>query len=618
MPSSSPDNISGRISVVLASERAAALPNGELLARFLKHQDESAFAVLVHRYGALVLGVCRRTLYDPTDAEDAFQATFLVLARKASSIRRPEALASWLHGVAYRAARKLRTARLRREHITEPLIEVAEPDSTVANVTWQEVQTVLDDELARLPEAYRTPLVLCYLEGKTQDEAAQQLGWTLGALRGRLQRGRERLRLLLERRGLTLSVALLSATLIHAKPHAAVSAALEVATARAALLAVTGKSLVGAVSAQTIAVLKSVLQKLFLGKLLMAALLLGVGVVGASGALTLAYMASKGSPQDSQHAPVNSAAPVKLVRGLTEIRRFVGNRDETRPPWVTRVLLTPAGQIITAGDAVHGWDPGTGEQLFACEKNLGSSWGLALDRDGRRLIVSDPWQSVRIFDLETYEELRCLAGHRGTVWGAILSQDGALAVTGGADQTIRVWEVATGKQLRVFEGVHEHIRCLALSPDGKFLAAGHFVPEPGQSGNVRLWEVAAGKEVRLFAGHNREVSSVAFSADGKRLLTSSYDRTIRIWDVDSGKELRCLTGHTHRVEYAAFTPDERLVVSCGNEFDPTLRLWDVDTGKQVSVSEPVAGGLLSVAALPDGRHCVSTGKDGFIRIWQMD
>jgi RNA polymerase sigma factor (sigma-70 family) len=204
MPSSSPENISGRISLVLASERAAALPNGELLARFVKHHDEGAFGALIHRYGALVLSVCRRTLYDPSDAEDAFQATFLVLARKAGSIRHPEALASWLHGVAFRAARKLRMARQLREQKTVPLIEVAEPDTTAADVTWQEVQNVLDHELARLPNVYRTPLVLCYLEGKTQDEAAQQLGWTLGALRGRLQRGRERLRSMLERRGLTL------------------------------------------------------------------------------------------------------------------------------------------------------------------------------------------------------------------------------------------------------------------------------------------------------------------------------------------------------------------------------------------------------------------------------
>jgi RNA polymerase sigma factor (sigma-70 family) len=196
----------------LAAVHAGGRPSDQdLLSRFVRDRDEAAFAALVERHAGLVLGVCRRLLRHAHDAEDACQATFLVLARRAATIRKQASLASWLHGVAFRAAANLRRTRARRSaHETA----LAEPPATPpADVTWREVQAVLDEELARLPERLRAPLVLCYLEGRTRDEAAQLLGWSPGALRGRLERGRERLRARLTRRGLALPTALLAALL---------------------------------------------------------------------------------------------------------------------------------------------------------------------------------------------------------------------------------------------------------------------------------------------------------------------------------------------------------------------------------------------------------------------
>jgi RNA polymerase sigma factor (sigma-70 family) len=165
----------------------------QLLERFLSRKDEAAFAALVRRYGPLVLSVCRRVLDRIQDAEDAFQATFLVLVRKGWSIGNPELLGNWLYGVAYRVARKARVRAARRreqERQAEPMV-VSDPSDAVS---WDEMRTALDEELHRLPEKYRQPLVLCYLQGLTNEEAARRLGWPAGSMSYRLGRAREMLR----------------------------------------------------------------------------------------------------------------------------------------------------------------------------------------------------------------------------------------------------------------------------------------------------------------------------------------------------------------------------------------------------------------------------------------
>ena len=184
--------------------------DAELLERFVAAHDEAAFARLVERYGPLVLGVCRRVLRNHHDAEDAFQATFLVLARKARHIRRRDALAGWLYRVAYRLAVKHRAAARRQAERQPP---PARPREAEDQAGWGDLRTVLDEELDRLPERYRTPLRLCCLAGCTRDEAARRLGCTLGALKMRLERGRQLLRNRLARRGLALSAVLLAVLL---------------------------------------------------------------------------------------------------------------------------------------------------------------------------------------------------------------------------------------------------------------------------------------------------------------------------------------------------------------------------------------------------------------------
>jgi RNA polymerase sigma factor (sigma-70 family) len=178
---------------LLAALNAQKSPDRQLLQRFVASGDEAAFAALVQRHAGVVLGMCRRILGHEHDAEDAFQATFLVLARKAGSIRKVESLASWLYGVAYRVSVKARASAARRRTCEKQAPGPAPADPADA-VTWGELRTALDQELQRLPEKYRAPLVLCYLEGLTNHEAARQLGWLPGAVEWRVKRGRQILR----------------------------------------------------------------------------------------------------------------------------------------------------------------------------------------------------------------------------------------------------------------------------------------------------------------------------------------------------------------------------------------------------------------------------------------
>ncbi len=215
---------------LLGGGSVVALGEGQLLERFVADRDEAAFEALVGRHGPMVLGTCRRMLLDPRDVEDAFQATFLVLARRAGSIRDGDRLGPWLHGVARRVAARARALAARRRAVEGPGGEdraVTPPDPPEG----AELREVLDEELARLPEKYRAPLVLCYLEGLTHDEAARQLRWPIGTVRSRLAGGRDRLRSRLARRGLAPSAALPGLVPIPALPEALLSTTARLATA---------------------------------------------------------------------------------------------------------------------------------------------------------------------------------------------------------------------------------------------------------------------------------------------------------------------------------------------------------------------------------------------------
>src|SRR5579885_3039271 len=187
---------------IFRGETVSGLSEWQLLERYLQRRDDSAFEALVTRHAPMVLGVCRRMLGDALDVEDAFQATFLVLVRRSRQLGPRDAIGPWLHGVAVRVALRARSrAARRRRH--EPITLEFPAIAPVDPRPDPELGEILDQELSRLPAKYRSPLVLCYLEGRTHEEAAQQLQWPLGTLKGRLARARILMRSRLARRGLS-------------------------------------------------------------------------------------------------------------------------------------------------------------------------------------------------------------------------------------------------------------------------------------------------------------------------------------------------------------------------------------------------------------------------------
>jgi RNA polymerase sigma-70 factor (ECF subfamily) len=265
--------------------------DAQLLSRFVAQRDESAFAALVERHGPMVFAVCRRILRDSHDSEDAYQATFLVLARKASSIAQPETLGNWLYGVAYRTALQGRTtAAKRRAQEVQHVVAPTERDP-VDELIVKEISLLLDEELNRLPTKYRTPFVLCYLSGQTHEEIASVLGCPRKTVTTRLMRARERLRGRLVRRGMTLASGTL-ATLLSEKSLTAASVSIPDVdlTARAALQFVTNATIATrTVSAPVAALAKGVLISMTVKKVkfVIAALFAAAIFGGTAGLLAL-------------------------------------------------------------------------------------------------------------------------------------------------------------------------------------------------------------------------------------------------------------------------------------------------------------------------------------------
>src|SRR5437762_11399301 len=250
--------------------RGADFTDGELIQRFRDARDEAAFAALLHRHGPLVLGVCHRILYNSHDAEDAFQATFLLLVRKAHTIVKLGSVASWLHGVAHRVAVRLKKDVARRRQRERQACRPMASDQ-LKEIVWCDLRAMLDEEVQRLPARCREPFALCYLEGKTNAEAARLLGCPKGTVQSRLTHARELLRAALARRGLVLSASLLATMMPQPAAATAAGARLIESTLRMAL-APSGHAAVaaGVISPRVLMLADGALGSTMLGKFTIA------------------------------------------------------------------------------------------------------------------------------------------------------------------------------------------------------------------------------------------------------------------------------------------------------------------------------------------------------------
>ncbi|HWY87934.1 MAG TPA: sigma-70 family RNA polymerase sigma factor, partial [Gemmataceae bacterium] len=549
------------------------LTDCELLERFVTHREESAFTFLVRRHGPMILGVGRRLLGDAHEAEDVFQATFLVLARRTSAIGGKKSVGGWLYGVAHNIALKARAKTAARRH-RERQARNQSARQPMDNLSCQELRSALDEAIGALPEKYRTPIVLCYLEGKSHNQAAKELGWPKNTVTNRLARARELLRRHLERRGIILAVGALATTLTAMATAAPMPAMLTIKTVKAAALIAAGKTVAGGcISAGALALAEEAIIGIvgIKGKLVVMMVALGLAVGGASWA---GYSGLLEKVQTAQTVNVvKREEPLKLPsRKPAE----AAADDETRLDRFGDPL--PSRAVARIGSTR--WWCGYIRQDYP--------FPFVFTSDGKNLVCCDG-EAVRWLDASSGKEVRRIRP-QGEITQFALSPDGKLLVlvTANERSVLQVWEVGTSKEIRRIPV--KVTDAFAFSPDGKVLAAG--------CAEIRLWDVSSWQEKGRFAG-DPQAWSIYFLPDSKTLISGGGNAdTIRWWDVDKGREIRRLDKLVREhYRLLALSPDGKRLAAWVRPFGQSpvrpymLYLWDATTGQEVSRTELKSGHL---------------------------
>jgi RNA polymerase sigma factor (sigma-70 family) len=615
---------------------AGGLTDAQLLEQFVAQRDEAAFEVLVWRHGPKVLGVCRRVLRHEQDAEDAFQATFLVLVRKAGSIGKSQAVGSWLSRVAFRVALRAKVLcdkqGAREKHVPDVAASARQPEWL-----WSDLRPLLDDEVNRLPAKYRAPFLLCYVDGKTNEEAAQELGCPKGTILSRLAWARERLRERLTRRGVTLSAGLLAAALTTKAVEAGVPAALVDSTLKTARLVAAGKAVAEVASSQVAAFTNGALQIMLWTKIkLIAACVLAVGFLGG-GVLALQTVGAR--PAAGQPASVAKAKAEPPPKPADK-------PEKTDDPPVDRLGdLLPEGALARLGTLRFGHGAPIACVAFSGDNKLLASGGMDgfvnvwdVSTGQRRLHVNDAkWAKMFGF---------------GTAVGVALSSDGACLAIAWVNSPPELWEVRTGKKLLDIGDTFCRGSRVQFSGNGKYLTISPS-DKDDKDGTAILAEVETGKvifssageilllperfihldpnrpEVSLrklgdnevsiqFKGHKGSVTAAALTPDGKKLFTHGSDRTLRVWDTTTGKELHRLDKTPETACQLVPAPDAKSILTLVNQAS-SMQCWDVESGQLRWTAKVVENGssFAHASFLPEGNSVVTGHGSGRLRQWDI-
>jgi RNA polymerase sigma factor (sigma-70 family) len=613
--------------------------DAELLSRFVRSQEDAAFELLFWRHGPLVWSVCRRLLGDSADAEDAFQATFVVLARKGKSVGDGSAVAGWLHQVAWRASINARKARARRAaHEARAAqgpspCDNCDPTKMIAD---QELTMVVDLEIASLPMKYRLPLVLCDLEGRSRESAAAELQCSLGTLHSRLARGREKLKGRLLRRGLALPT--LAAT------------ALPVDVASAALQSLSQQRSV-AVAALVDGVLKSMAlstAKKLAGALALCCLLAAGVAWGIRPDLhdAIARPMPIAAVQGKKEVPVNfidrdlGPLPKDAVAriGSTRFRhdgdvsKLAYSRDGK---WLASMSIAP--QDATA----RLWDAATGREKLRVKLDQ-PAFGqmpsaLGFTAEGKQFLVLDT-TSIRSFDIVTGKEFfahphqaagqqnveakRPKGGNPPQAKGRNRLQAGAIAPDGKSyvlswnDGTFEVRDLPSGAIRK--KGSHpftKYLSCLVqFSPDSRrFLL---IVTDD----HVPVYDAASAEHISVVSAKDKCFLETFLLAGSDELVAKiSDDRganpIVAVFDVKSGKILRNLAGdwNTHTI---AISPDGKVIVAA-HAYKEFAQLLNLETGKEIGrIPMPYSSVVLTFS--PDGKTLAGAFfGSGAIIVWDV-
>jgi RNA polymerase sigma factor (sigma-70 family) len=598
---------------------ASSLTDGECLRRYARDRDEAAFAEVVRRNGPLVLRACRSVLPDPAAADDAFQTAFLALSRHAGRLTGSPSVAGWRCRADARRRRRERAA--------------VRPQSD-GNTSWAEVREAIDAALVRLPDRYRTPLVLCYVQGLGYDDAARRLGCSAGALRGRLERGRALLRRRLQPLGLSVLA-------VAAAGLPAVSADLRAATLRTIHTA-------GPASCRV-----------------MIAMLAG-GLALAAGGLALVAGAGGAPPPPPADRPaVTAPAPREIaVDALGDqlppraVARLGGDRWR-HDGEATSLAFTPDGKTLVVLSQRSGvitfFETATGRRLYRLtDGGEARVVALAVSPDGKLVAAQSGDRTVRVWDTKSKSHFHTLKSPTPEFDGAeaylhiAFSADSKRLAASMGDDLITIWDVATGKPAATATGHRHGNPALTLSPDGTTLAiaagptvqlrdsrTGEFLrglnPDHGPTfslaystdgktlatggrDRIILSEVETGKEIARLEAKIGAILNVALTPDGKTLLSATEDGVVRVWDVATRKVRLQLDSRGWIGRSMAMSADGK-TVAMGTVYN-VVRVWDVATGKELSAD--VTGHdapVRSVAFSPDGKLLVTAGLNQHIHIW---
>ncbi len=580
--------------------------DAELVGRFRDAHDQAAFAELVRRHGPMVFGACRRMLPCRQDAEDAFQATFLVLAVKPDAVRPPDRVGAWLHGVACRAALKARRTAARRAAAESRAADLRQPSPPPD----PDLAALLDDALLALPEKYRLPVVECHLAGRSRKEAAARLGWSEGTLSGRLARALNLLAARLARRGVGLPAAALAGVLSARPLPAAVPAGLVASTLSVAdLIRVGFPPPTGFAAALSHGVLNAMwwkkLATLSAVVLAAGALVATVGFLAPTRATADPRPAAAPVPQpgpkwDVKHT-ITREHPVTELAVKEDLVAFAdggGNVllwkiGEKKP----RTVAEPAKRKGDAGPVAHlrfTPDPdflcfvsGNGAYFWVHDLDTGAVYGAGKDdapytcigfsADGRMMVEAHRMRQVLYLQPINWEgeewappeRVRLDAAITHAAFApagdrlAVTTDDGKLRVINRnvrkeAEDRLEVAHTIEVKNLRA--------NAVRFSPDGKVLAV------VGENGFGKLYDAATGKEAAELRGLKGFVFDAALSPDGKTVATGGDDTTARLWDAKTGEPLAVLEGHKDSVLRVAFGPGGSLVTGSA---DKTLKVWEL-------------------------------------------
>jgi RNA polymerase sigma factor (sigma-70 family) len=581
-----------------------------LLDRFVLAGDQSAFARLVDRHGGLVWSVCRRVLQGEHDAEDAFQAVFIVLAHKAASIRKREAVGSWLYGVAYRVAMSQRKRAARRHVLLQHAAVAAPPAPPPSEAAFRELQRLLDEQVQCLPEKYRDPFVLCCLEGLRKSDAARELGLKEGTVASRVHYARKLLERRLARRGVTLTAVLTAVALGQTSIFAAPAAALLQTTTHAALAPAAGANGAG-VSTVALKLADNFLQVADLTGRMRLTLFMALAALVLATALAGYDLFDGPAAPEVMAAETFAAPPVALGTPVDEqVLAVAFSRDGRR-------LVTAGGGAKLPGQ-LKVWDVAAARELVGVDRIPGVQ-AVVLSADGKTVVTADRSGRICWRDLDSGEQRRSLPAHAGPVFGLALAPEGDLLATGGADATVKVWDAHGSGEPQVFLGHRDHVQSVAFFRHRRAVVSG------SRDGTARIWDIGSGKEVLVLKGNGAAIEALAVAPDDALIATASSD-AIRLWPIPAASpprqgaaaevaEIAILPGEGRAFLSVAFSPNGRWLAGAGA--DGAIRLWEVATRQPVGTLQKHDGPVHALAFSSDGEHLASGSADKTAKIWPV-